>query len=75
MADNQTKFTLSEDARCYLEWLAQEVLFVKTGNEAAKHLVVRQIEVMRREHRQFDPPMSEIKRVAANVIPDGDGDD
>ncbi len=70
MADPQTKFTLTEDARCYLRWLAKEVLLVKSGNEAAKVLLLRQIEAMRREYKGSEPPLAEMSKVVSDVPDD-----
>lgn len=61
MADAQIKFTLSDDARAYLRWLARDVLFLKTEHDAAKHLLTRQMELMRRENRGHEPSIADLR--------------
>lgn len=63
MAEPQTKFVLTEEARCYLRWLAKEVLLVKTEHEAAKHLLLQRIEMMRRENKGAEPSLAELKQL------------
>ena len=56
----QIKFTVTEEAAAYLRWLARNVLFEKTENDAARHLMMVQIEKTRREHRKDEPSPEDL---------------
>jgi hypothetical protein len=55
MAGKPVKFTLSKEAVAYLRWYAKTVLLEETAEDAARHLLLKQIEAIRREHRKDDP--------------------
>ena len=61
MAETQTKFVLSDDARWYLRWLAKDVLFLKSEHDPAKYLVTRQMEQLRRENRGTEPLVADLR--------------
>jgi hypothetical protein len=60
MAGKTVKFTLSPDAAAYLQWLAKNVVPEETPDLVARHLVMKQIEEMRRTHRKDEPPLSDL---------------
>ena len=51
----QLKFTVSNEARAYLRWYARNILFEETEDLAARHLMMRGLEIMRREYRGSEP--------------------
>lgn len=51
----EIRFSLNASAAAYLEWYARNILFEKTGDLAARHLVMKAIEGMRREHYRDEP--------------------
>lgn len=67
------KFTVSEQAEAYLEWMAREILFVKTANAAAKHLMMCQLEQVRRTYRKHEPTPGDLG-VFGPIIGDADSD-
>jgi hypothetical protein len=61
MPGKPIKFTLSQDAAAYLQWLAKNIVPEETPDLVARHLVMKQIEKMRRaHHRKEEPPFSEL---------------
>ena len=64
----QIKFTIDERAVAYLQWLAKNVLFVKSEHDAARHLMFSHLEQIRREHYQMEPNASDL----VSVTPDED---
>jgi hypothetical protein len=71
VADKQIKFTLSQDAIAYLRWYAKNVLLEDTHHDAARHLLMKQLEEMRRTHRKDDPTSAELNEGV--VAPKGEG--
>jgi hypothetical protein len=60
MPGKQIKFTLSQEAVTYLRWYAKNILLESTEDEAARHLVMKQIELLRREFRKEDPSPQDL---------------
>lgn len=56
----EIKFTITKQAEAYLNWMAREILFVKTANTAAKHLMMCQLEGVRRKHRKDEPGAADL---------------
>tara|TARA_R110002051_G_scaffold112802_1_gene185490 strand:- start:808 stop:1032 length:225 start_codon:yes stop_codon:yes gene_type:complete len=56
----EIKFSVSDQAEAYLDWMAREVLFVKTPSAAAKHLMMSQLEHVRRTHRHTEPSSADL---------------
>lgn len=63
MAGRTIKFTISQEAAAYLQWLAKNVIPEETPDLVARHLVMRQIEKMRREHRKDEPGLPDLPPV------------
>jgi hypothetical protein len=57
MAGKQIKFTVSLEAVAYLRWFAKTILFEATEDDAARHLMMKQLELERRAHRKDDPEL------------------
>ena len=53
----QIQFTITEEAAAYLRWYARNILFEKSdnANAAARHLMMKQLEQLRRENRRNEP--------------------
>lgn len=60
MAGIQIKFTVTKEAATYLRWYAKSVLFEETEHDAARHLMMKQLEKMRRAHRKDDPASDDL---------------
>lgn len=60
MAGKPLKFTLSKEAVAYLQWYAKTVLLEETADQAARHLVLKQVEEIRRAHRKDDPNPADL---------------
>ena len=60
MAGKTVKFTVSQDAAAYLQWLAKNVVPEETPDLVARHLVMKQIEQMRRDHRKEEPSLGDL---------------
>ncbi len=56
----QIKFTLSKEAAAYLRWFARTILLEDTEHDAARHLMMMQLEKMRRAHRGDDPSLNDL---------------
>ena len=71
MAKPQTKFTLDDDERTYLRWLAKTLYLMdwSNENEVAKTLVRQAIYDMRRKHAADEPSVEDMRRIL------GPGDD
>ena len=51
----QISFSVTDEAAAYLRWLARNILFEKTENLAARHLMMYRLEEMRRQFRRDEP--------------------
>lgn len=56
----QIKFTVSDEAVAYLRWFARNILFEKTEGDAARHLMMKQLEEIRRAHRKDEPSPEDL---------------
>jgi hypothetical protein len=59
----QIKFTVTAEAAAYLRWLARNILFEKTENDAARHLMMKQLEQARRVYRKEEPSPEDLTPV------------
>jgi hypothetical protein len=68
----QIKFTVTAEAEAYLRWYARTILFEKTADNAARHLMMHRLEQVRRDGRRNEPSADDL---AVSESPDGaDGD-
>ena len=51
----QIHFTVTEKAAAYLRWYARNVLFEKSANAAARHMMLHRLEGLRHENRKSEP--------------------
>ena len=51
----QIKFTVTDEAAAYLKWLARNILFEKSEDGAARHLMMHRLEETRRQYRREEP--------------------
>jgi hypothetical protein len=56
----QLKFTVSPEAIAYLRWYAKNILLEKTADDAARHLMMKQLEETRRAYRKDDPTPDDL---------------
>lgn len=69
------KFSISDEAAAYLRWLARNILFVKSEDAAAKHLMAVQLGKTRRKYRREEPaPEDLVVSPAPRSEPDSDDD-
>jgi len=59
----QIKFTVTGEAAAYLRWFAHNILFEKSEDLAARHLLMKQLERMRRQYRKDDPAPEDLTPV------------
>lgn len=59
-AGKQIKFTISKDAAAYLRWYARNILMEETEDDAARFLMMKQLEKVRRAHRKDDPAAADL---------------
>jgi len=59
-AGKQIKFTVSKEAAAYLRWYANNVLMEETEDDAARHLMMKQLEKIRRTYRKDDPMPADL---------------
>lgn len=64
----QTKFTLDNDERTYLRWVAKTMYFMDYGSEheIAKLLLRSAISSLRREYINAEPPIEEMRRIVGD---------
>lgn len=62
-AGKQIKFTVSKEAAAYLRWYAKNILMEETEDDAARHMMMKQLEKMRRAHRKEDPQAADLMSV------------
>lgn len=60
MAGTQIKFTVTKEAAAYLRWFAKNVLIEEDEHDAARHLMMKELEKTRRAHRGDDPALADI---------------
>ena len=63
-------FTVDARAVAYLRWLARNVLLEKDENGAARGLLMRRLEELRRQHGRHDEPTEPDALVAAEGLTD-----
>lgn len=51
----QIRFSVTHEAAAYLRWVARNILFEKSENDAARHLMMYRLEQIRHEHRRDEP--------------------
>ncbi len=56
----QIQFTVTEEAAAYLRWYGREILFEKSENLAARHLMMHRLEEIRRQHRRDEPSPADL---------------
>ncbi len=56
----QIRFSVSNEAAAYLRWLAKNILLEDSEHQAARHLMLKQLEEMRRAHRKDDPTLADL---------------
>jgi hypothetical protein len=56
----QIKFSVTDEAVAYLRWFARNVLFEKSENDAARYLMMKQLEKTRRMHRKDEPSPEDL---------------
>jgi len=64
MAGRTIKFTVSQETAAYLQWLAKNIVPEDTVDAVARHLVMQQIDGMRRANRKEEPAFSEMPPAA-----------
>lgn len=62
----QIRFTVTGKAAAYLRWLAKNVLFEGSENDAARHLMMVQLEKTRREHRKDEPAPEDLAPIPSD---------
>ena len=56
----QICFSVSDEAEAYLRWYARNILFEKTEDLAARHMMMHRLEEIRRERRLSDPAPEDL---------------
>jgi len=64
MAGTRISFTVTKEAAAYLRWFARTILLEEDENDGARHLMLVQLEAMRRAHRDSDPSLSDLPAVS-----------
>lgn len=59
----QIRFSVPGETVAYLRWYAKNILTEESEHQAARHLMMKQIETMRRQHRKDEPPLTELPPV------------
>jgi hypothetical protein len=62
----QVKFTVTAEAVAFLRWYARNILFEDSAHDAARHLMMRQLERIRRAHRKEDPTPEDLATTEPN---------
>jgi hypothetical protein len=63
----QVKFTLTRETIAYLRWFARTILLETNEHDAAKHLMMKQLEATRRAHKNEEPAVDELLRLAGPI--------
>jgi hypothetical protein len=74
MAGKQIKFTVTAEAVAYLRWFARNILFEGSEHDAARHLMMRQLEETRRKHRKEEPSTDDLASMRPTDEGDGGGE-
>lgn len=56
----QIQFSITEEAAAYLRWYARQILFEKTEDLAARHLMMYRLEEIRQQHRRDEPSPDDL---------------
>ena len=54
------KFTVDGRAAAYLRWLSRNIVLEKSVDLVARHLVMQQIERLRRKYHRGEPPLEYV---------------
>jgi hypothetical protein len=60
MAGVQIKFTVTKATAAYLRWFAHHIIFEDGHDDAAKYLMMKQLERTRREYRTSESSPTDI---------------
>lgn len=60
MAGIQIKFTITVESAAYLRWFAKNILLEDNEHDAARHLMLKQLEKTRRTYRKEEPDPKDL---------------
>lgn len=60
------KFTVTKEAAAYLRWFARNIVLEETEHDAARHLMMKQLEETRRAHRKEEPNPEDLAPVPSS---------